>query len=234
MSHTPTDPTEAAAALVEAEPQAVRVKPLVWEDFADLEMIQNPHNSDDNLAIALCSYFEHRIDCPDGDEDGAELDESGCWKVWASEHTESVLRRIAAKANAAIELTPTTVDDSPASDPVSKTPTLDALAMRTAALAAVANFPRCQVASNIRRMLLMGQIDPLQGYVRKEDCLAYGAAIAALPLPDHAAALAEAMRLPEVKALVEAAEAVIRDFHGDNAIATAHLTKLRSALKGVK
>ena len=35
-----------------------------------------------------------------------------------------------------------------------------------------------------------------------------------------------------VKALVEAAEAVIRDFHGDNAIGVAHLTKLRAALKG--
>ena len=50
----------------------------------------------------------------------------------------------------------------------------------------------------------------------------------------YAAALAEALQRPEVKALAEAAEAVIRDFHGDNAIGVAHLTKLRAALKGVK
>jgi len=36
------------------------------------------------------------------------------------------------------------------------------------------------------------------------------AALAALPLPDHAAMLAEALKLPEVKALVDAADAVIR------------------------
>jgi len=219
---------EAAAALVEAEPpQAVRVKGLVWEDFADLEMIQNPHNSDDNLAIALCSYFEHRIDCPDGDEDGAELDEYGCWKVWASEHTESVLRRIAAKANAAIDLTPPPVDASQAPETVSKTPALDAMAMQrawyTAGIRAAAlryragsgpdswdYFALAEAA--ILDLLTFERVDP--------------------PLPSPAAALAEALQRPEVKALVEAAEAVIRDFHGDNAIGVAHLTKLRAALKG--
>jgi len=34
---------------------------------------------------------------------GGELDDYDCWKVWVSENTERVLRRIAAKANRIVE-----------------------------------------------------------------------------------------------------------------------------------
>lgn len=44
---------------------------------------------DDNLGIALASYFEDRLDCPEDDE----IDESG-WKNWAIEKTNDVLERV--------------------------------------------------------------------------------------------------------------------------------------------
>lgn len=44
---------------------------------------------EDNLGIALTSYFEHRIDCPE-----QEQDETG-WKPWAVERTNDLLNSVA-------------------------------------------------------------------------------------------------------------------------------------------
>lgn len=44
---------------------------------------------EDNVAIALATYFESREDCPDNDEDS----ETG-WSRWAIEKTNEVLDRI--------------------------------------------------------------------------------------------------------------------------------------------
>jgi hypothetical protein len=91
------------AIIAEAVERATRVKPLVWQDFANIEVSPDESVSDDNLAVALCSYFDTRIDCPDDDEEGGELDDYDCWKVWVSKNSERVLRRIAAKANLIVE-----------------------------------------------------------------------------------------------------------------------------------
>ena len=45
--------------------------------------------ADDNLAIALASYFESRLDCPDDDHD----DDTG-WSQWAIDRTNDLLDRI--------------------------------------------------------------------------------------------------------------------------------------------
>lgn len=42
----------------------------------------------DNLVIALASYFERCVDCPDD-----ELDEHG-WQPWAIEQTDITINRI--------------------------------------------------------------------------------------------------------------------------------------------
>ena len=80
---------------------AVKVKPLNWQDFANIEAGPVGINGD-NLAVALCSYFDGHMACPDDGEDGSELDEYDCWKVWVSENSEDVLRRIAQVANARV------------------------------------------------------------------------------------------------------------------------------------
>lgn len=88
-----------AAEAGQPAPVGVAVKPLVWTEFADIDVTPYEGASGDNLAVALCSYFDRHLNCPDGDEDGAELDEYESWKVWVSENAERVLRRIATKAN---------------------------------------------------------------------------------------------------------------------------------------
>lgn len=80
----------------------VRVKPLVWTDFGNISVAPDGGGNDDNLAVALCSYFDGWFDCPDEGED-AELDDYDCWKMWVSENAKNVLRRIATRANAVIE-----------------------------------------------------------------------------------------------------------------------------------
>lgn len=80
----------------------VKIKPLVWTDFGNISVAPDGGHHDDTLAVALCSYFNGRFDCP-GEGEGAELDDYDCWKVWVSENTEKVLRRIATKANEVIE-----------------------------------------------------------------------------------------------------------------------------------
>jgi hypothetical protein len=52
---------------------------------------------DDNLVIALATYYSDRHDCPD-----LEPDEHG-WNPWAIERTEELIGRIAAAAIAAAE-----------------------------------------------------------------------------------------------------------------------------------
>ncbi len=93
------------------KPQAVKVKPLVWRDFADVSCAPYEKHGD-NLAVALCSYFDGHLECPEDGEDGSELDEFDCWKVWVSDSAETVLRRIAQVANArvlaALEVSETT------------------------------------------------------------------------------------------------------------------------------
>lgn len=79
--------------------QQVRIKALEWTDFANVSASPNERHQHDNLAVALCSYFDGHTDCPADDEEGAELDDYDCWKVWVSESTEKVLRRIAKTAN---------------------------------------------------------------------------------------------------------------------------------------
>ena len=190
----------------------MRVKPLVWTPFHAGGCTGRPKE------------FQYFVTQKHNGQYFCHFDES------SHDHLDD------AKANcdrhyqiADIDLTPPPVDASPAPDPVSKTPTLDAMAMRrawyTAGIRAAAlryragsgpdswdYFALAEAA--ILDLLTFERVDP--------------------PLPSPAAALAEALQRPEVKALVEAAEAVIRDFHGDNAIGVAHLTKLRAALKGVK
>lgn len=114
-----TAPREAAAALraIVAERQktrAVMVKPLVWRDFANVSCAPD-ENYGDNLAVALCSYFDGHLECPEDGEDGSELDEFDCWKVWVSDSTVSVLRRIAQVANAHI-LAALDVSETPESE----------------------------------------------------------------------------------------------------------------------
>lgn len=48
--------------------------------------------ADDNIAIALASYFETRPDRPDDDQ----IDEEVGWSVWAIENTVNALNRIVA------------------------------------------------------------------------------------------------------------------------------------------
>ena len=79
----------------------VKVEPLNWQDFANIEAGPVGIHGD-NLAVALCSYFDGHMSCPDDGEDGSELDEYDCWKVWVSENAEDVLRRIAQATNARI------------------------------------------------------------------------------------------------------------------------------------
>jgi hypothetical protein len=98
------DAAAATLRAIVAERQAgVQVKPLVWAAFADIDASPQRGKHGDNLAVALCSYFDRHNECPDGDEDGAELDDYDCWKVWVSENAEAVLRRIATKANDLME-----------------------------------------------------------------------------------------------------------------------------------
>ena len=107
--------------------------------------------------------------------------------------TDDLTQQNAAQADyearilAALNLTATPVDASPASDPVSKTPTLDAMAMQRAAIDQ------------------MGQM--FRAGVSPEKWPDY---IAAITLP-AADALAEALALPEVKTLIDWIEAATRD-----------------------
>ena len=48
----------------------------------------------DNLAIALATYFESRLDCPEDDKN-----EWG-WSEWATEKTDSLIDRAIATARA--------------------------------------------------------------------------------------------------------------------------------------
>lgn len=54
-----------------------------------------PGRSPDNLAVALCSYFEAHLDRPDGDE--LDSDETG-WGSWVIEQQEAAVKAIAATA----------------------------------------------------------------------------------------------------------------------------------------
>ena len=83
-------------------------KSFTWQDFADVSASSSDEVGEmgDNLAIALCSYFDDHRMCPDDGEDGAELDDTGCWKFWVSDNAERVLRRIANQANATREAKP--------------------------------------------------------------------------------------------------------------------------------
>jgi hypothetical protein len=55
----------------------------------------------DNLAILLVGYYEDHPDCPDDGEPGAERDdERATWKVWALDHTDAMLERLATAAEA--------------------------------------------------------------------------------------------------------------------------------------
>jgi len=164
---------EQAAALVEAEPpQAVRVKPLMWPDFREGGCVGRPKE----VQYFVTQQHNGRFFCHFDESSHDHLAD-------AQAHCDQHYQR------AALDLTPTAVDASPASDPVSKTPTLDALAIRTAAI---------DTAQEIAMGLRDNEYDTeAEG---AEDVIA---ALDALPSPDHAAALAEAMKLPEVKALVD-------------------------------
>ena len=47
------------------------------------------HPNSDNVAIALCTYFESLPDCPDTEKE----DETG-WRTWAVNKTDEALARI--------------------------------------------------------------------------------------------------------------------------------------------
>lgn len=49
-------------------------------------------DEDDNIAIALASYYETRPDRPEGDQ----IDEEVGWSAWAIEKTSNALNRIVA------------------------------------------------------------------------------------------------------------------------------------------
>lgn len=44
----------------------------------------------DNIGVALLSYFERHIDCPDDDK----IDEDTGYSIWAMKQTDKVLERI--------------------------------------------------------------------------------------------------------------------------------------------
>lgn len=62
-----------------------------------IPVLENANSGEDNLAIALCTYFEDRGDCPE-----QESDESG-WNPWAREQTDALLYRIDHRISLAIE-----------------------------------------------------------------------------------------------------------------------------------
>jgi hypothetical protein len=76
--------------------KGLRVKPMTWQDFGHVSAAATEEGHYDNLAVALCSYFDGHMDCPEDGDKGSELDDYDCWKVWVSENAERVLRRIAA------------------------------------------------------------------------------------------------------------------------------------------
>lgn len=119
----------------------------------------------------------------------------------------------------------TAVDTSPAPDPVSKTPTLDAMAMRTAASAMCRDVAENAISVPVGR-----------AFKRMSENMV------GLPMPSPADALREALQLPEVVALVEAAYATLDAIDKYNAKNGTHiiggppmrLAKALAALKGVK
>lgn len=62
-----------------------------------MPVLENANSCEDNLAIALCTYFEGRGDCPE-----QEPDESG-WNPWARGQTDALLYRIDHRISLAIE-----------------------------------------------------------------------------------------------------------------------------------
>lgn len=79
-------------ALIEA------VRPMTANDFAGIDAEPEGHMGD-NLAVALCTYFDGHFARPDDGEEGSELDEYDCWKVWVSGNADLILQRIAERAN---------------------------------------------------------------------------------------------------------------------------------------
>ena len=164
---------EQAAALVEAEPpQDVRVKPLVWGQFREGGCVGRPKE----FQYFVTQQHNGRFFCHFDESSHDHLAD-------AQAHCDQHYQR------AALDLTPTAVDASPAPDPGSKTPTLDAMAMRQEV---------------VGRIKLSCDLLALNGYAAFADrVMELIPVVEAITLPADAA-LAEAMKLPEVKALVEA------------------------------
>ena len=240
---------EAAAALVEAEPQAVRVKPD-WDYFQGLVNIARRSAEKAKIKFPQPNYVTLKIAEEAGEVVRGAVHYAEGRMEWDEVQGEIVqllamLIRFVTEGDEVngikppdlVPLTPPPVDASPALDPVSKTPTLDAMAMQrawyTAGIRAAAlryragsgpdswdYFALAEAA--ILDLLTFERVDP--------------------PLPSPAAALAEAKRLPEVKALVEAAYATLDAIDKYNAKNGTHiiggppmrLAKALAALKGVK
>lgn len=200
---------EAAAALVEAEPpQAVRVKPLVWGQFREGGCVGRPKE----FQYFVTQQHNGRFFCHFDESSHDHLAD-------AQAHCDQHYQR------AALDLTPPPVDASPAPDPVSKTPTLDALAMRRAAIAMCRDVAENAISVPVGR-----------AFKRMSENMV------GLPMPSPADALREARQLPEVVALVEAAYATLDAIDKYNAKNGTHiiggppmrLAKALAALKGVK
>ena len=157
-------------------------KPLVWGQFREGGCVGRPKE----FQYFVTQQHNGRFFCHFDESSHDHLAD-------AQAHCDQHYQR------AAIDLTPPPVDASPAPDPVSKTPALDAMAMQrawyTAGIRAAAlryragsgpdswdYFALAEAA--ILDLLTFERVDP--------------------PLPSPAAALAEALQRPEVKALVEA------------------------------
>lgn len=236
---------EAAAAIVEAIPSQVTVKPLVWHNF-DAWTFWAESTSGTYRVEERNGYWRATLNLPQTDHIIYEYDTDGTTPNDFEAAQMACQFDHEARILAAIDLTPTAVDASPAPDPVSKltealtiihqmqgaliwcsasadfqdggqaregwlklcaplvhmpplcptpdpvskTPALDAMAMREAAMKC------CDVVFDEAGV----EIEAVAASVIRY-------AISALPLPSPAdAALAEAMALPEVVALVDAAE----------------------------
>ncbi len=93
-----TDPSSSVA-VAEPAAEARDVRRRVNMAVSGLHTVDEDNAMDDNLAIALATYYSKHSDCPDPDE----VDEETGWGKWTLAKSRDLLDRITAAAIAAIQ-----------------------------------------------------------------------------------------------------------------------------------